>query len=91
MEDISSGTKEPSCLRTAGAVLLNFHETAFNLKVLETINNILTDPPVYATRNHAPTQRRLFVTALLDLLSSKFAVRIRKFQEAQEVCCIFSS
>ena len=89
MDDLSSGVKEPSCLHTAVAVLLHFHDTAFNLKVLETINSILADPPVYSTRNHAPTQRRLFVTALLDLLSLKFSTRIRKFQEAQEVCASF--
>ena len=85
MEDLSTGRKEPACLDTAIAVIEAFHETSFNAKVLEVINKLLQDPPVYGTRNHAPTQRRRFVTALISLLQLKFAPRIRKYQESQEV------
>jgi hypothetical protein len=88
MADLSTGRTEPACLDTAIAVMEQFHETSFSVKVLEVINALLLDPPVYGTRNHAPTQRRRFVTALLSLLSLKFAARIRKFQETQEVSLV---
>ena len=85
LEDLASGRKEPACLETAISVIENFHDTSFSVKVLEAVNKLLLDPPVYSTRNHAPTQRRRFVSALINLLRLKFAPRIRKFQETQEV------
>jgi hypothetical protein len=57
-------------------------------QVLEMLDTLLKKPPVYATKNHAPTQRKRYVSILLALLQSKYTSRIKKFQQAQEVCAM---
>eukprot|EP00042_Codosiga_hollandica_P054558 m.740879 g.740879 ORF g.740879 m.740879 type:complete len:2074 (-) comp58934_c0_seq2:142-6363(-) len=81
---LESGVSEPSCMDSALDVLQQFPDVSYNIKVLETFDNLLKKPPVYATKNHAPTQRRKYVTTLLVLLQSKFAPRIKKFQQSQQ-------
>ena len=56
--------------------------------MLEMLDTLLKKPPVYATKNHAPTQRKRYVSILLAMLQSKYASRIKRFQQAQEVCVL---
>ena len=82
---IDSNTKEPSCLEAALALLESTSDVTFNVKVIQTIQRLLETPPVYSTRNHVVTTRRIYTAGLLDLLTHKASKRIRKFQQDQEV------
>ena len=82
---LDGGSSDPSCLDASAEILHQFADISYNVKVLETIDNLLKKPPVYATKNHAPTQRRKYIVVLLALLETKYAARIKKFQQTQQV------